>query len=303
MVAPSASCGAVAAAGAGLGLGHGELDELVAEDGGAVDGGAHVGRDAHAVVEGERHLGLVAVEGDGGDRADGDVGQLHLGAVGQVADVAEDGGGRALGRPARAAGQAEGADQGGGGDGEEAAVGRAASEPPPRHATTASAGRGWAVLWAWSGSAAGARAARRPGRSGSGRTALRRRWPRPRRTWRRAAVWRPGRPRWRAGRPTAEPSAARPIRSCGAAEDDVEQTAGVGRGRRGRRWSSSWWWAPTAPCSSDDGVRGRRRRAGGARAAAAGAPAICLRPLCMSDCAVVEPPCAGQRVEDGGDVC
>ncbi len=100
MTAPLASCGAVRRRAAGLALGHGELDELVAQNGGAVDGGADVGGDAHAVVEGQRHLGPVAVERDGGDRADRDVGQLHLRAVGEVADVVEDGRGRAL-RPAR----------------------------------------------------------------------------------------------------------------------------------------------------------------------------------------------------------
>ena len=58
MTAPSASCGAVAAADTGLALRHGELHELVAQDGGAVDGGADVGGDAHAAVEGSVTLAL-----------------------------------------------------------------------------------------------------------------------------------------------------------------------------------------------------------------------------------------------------
>ena len=48
------------------------------------------------VSKAERHLGLVPVERDGAHRADRDVGHLHLGPVGQVADVAEDGGRRPL---------------------------------------------------------------------------------------------------------------------------------------------------------------------------------------------------------------
>ena len=109
MPAPSASCGAAAAAAPVSLLGDVELDELVAQDRRAVDGGADVGRDAHAVVEGERDLRLVPVERDGAHRADGHVGHLHLGAVGEVAHVGEDGRRRAL-RPAarhRAAGQRE----------------------------------------------------------------------------------------------------------------------------------------------------------------------------------------------------
>ena len=88
-------------------LGHDELDELVAEDGGAGDGRAHVRRDPHAVVEGEGDLGLVPAQGDGADGPDGHVGHLHLRPVGQVAHVAEVGGRGALRRAARhgAAGQ------------------------------------------------------------------------------------------------------------------------------------------------------------------------------------------------------
>ncbi len=88
-------------------LGNVELHELIAEDGGAVDGRTDIGGDVHAVVESQGDLGLVPVEGDGLHGADGHIGHLHLGPTGEIAHVGEDGSCRALTPSARdgAAGQ------------------------------------------------------------------------------------------------------------------------------------------------------------------------------------------------------
>ena len=96
MRAPSANCGAVAAAAPCLVLGDVQLNELVAENGGAVDGCADVRRDPYAAVEGECHLRLAPVERDRAHRADRDVGHLYLGSVGEIPHVREDGGRRTL---------------------------------------------------------------------------------------------------------------------------------------------------------------------------------------------------------------
>ncbi len=181
MRAPLASCGARGRSGPRLVLGDGQLDELVAEDRRAVDGRADVGRDPHAVVERQRHLRLVPVERDGAHRADRHVGHLHLGPVGEIAHIGEDGGRRALspttGDGATGECQNERSEDGHCGQAATRATGgtceaRIRTTPPRRAPSPPEAHAGRARDAGGSDPAAAAATGRQRERSGSGRTCV-----------------------------------------------------------------------------------------------------------------------------------
>jgi hypothetical protein len=92
-----------------------QADVLIAQNSGAVDRGGDIVRNPHTAEKVHDDLCLVTIKRDGRDMAHRDVGQLHLGAIGQVPNVREDGRGSPRRRTGSAtAGQRQRDEQGAG---------------------------------------------------------------------------------------------------------------------------------------------------------------------------------------------